>query len=275
MNEINASIAIVILTWNSERYIDNCLKAVASLNFAQKYVYIVDNGSQDKTQSVIKKYENSSTDFTSVLLKENVGTTRSRNIALKLLPPGVDYVCILDSDTVVNCQAFESMVRHLRDDAQIGLIGPKMVNDDGVQQFSGRNLPTVLIKLLKAAPLPLLREYGADLEIPVTEVQNHVQEVGYLLSACWMMPYSTLQRVGLLDEKIFYAPEDVDYCVRVHQKGLKVVYCDDASIVHAYQRISHKKLFSKINVEHLKGLMYYFLKYKYFINSKKAWDYND
>ena len=77
------------------------------------------------------------------------------------------------------------------------------------------------------------------------------------------------ESIGLLDEKIFYSPEDVEYCVRAWKKGLRVIYCPEAHIIHATQRISKKKLISKHNWEHLKGLIYFFGKYSLFWNSDK------
>ena len=43
--------------------------------------------------------------------------------------------------------------------------------------------------------------------------------VGYLMSACWMMRPTLFDEVGLLDENIFYAPEDVEFCIRVWKKN--------------------------------------------------------
>ena len=84
------------------------------------------------------------------------------------------------------------------------------------------------------------------------------------------MKTSLLCEVGMLDENIFYAPEDVDYCVRVWEAGYRVVRCWNANIIHEYQRISKKKLLSKMNLEHVKGLIYYFIKHGYFFKQKNV-----
>jgi len=49
-----------------------------------------------------------------------------------------------------------------------------------------------------------------------------------------------ITKVGLLDEHIFYAPEDLDYCLRMWLNNYKVVYTTQAEVVHYTQRISHK-----------------------------------
>ena len=89
------------------------------------------------------------------------------------------------------------------------------------------------------------------------------------MSACWMMRKELPTEIGLLDEKIFYAPEDVDYCIRCQKAGYSVQYCYDAEIYHEWQRLSRKKIFSKHNYEHTKGLAYLFRKHSYMISTVK------
>lgn len=263
------TIAFVVLTWNSEEYIQRCLNSILGFEDICTYVYVVDNGSTDSTVSLLREYEGNERVRVDCL-PTNMGTTISRNIALKRVPEAVDAICILDSDTQVNEAAFTTMMAALRSDRTIGVMGPTMSNSAGDVQLSGRNLPSVKSKLLKALPLRRISEHGSRLEIPSAPILSGLQDVDYLLSACWLMPKEVVDVVGYLDEKIFYAPEDVDYCVRIHRAGYRVVRCHYASILHEYQRISKKKLLSRMNVEHIKGLAYYFSKYGYLFDSSKA-----
>lgn len=263
------SILFVILTWNSERWIAQCLDSVLSLRSFTADIKVVDNGSSDKTLEILKAYENK-TCIDVIKLEKNVGTTVSRNIALNRIGENNNYVCILDSDTEINDLAITKMIAVLDADSKIGIVGPIMKNSSGIVQDSGRNLPTLGIKIGKVFPIKRIQEAAAKCEIPNTPIVDGLQDVPYLLSACWLMPKKTLEVVGLLDEAIFYAPEDVDYCVRCWNKKLRVVLCWNAMILHDYQRLSHKKLFSKTNYEHLKGLAYYFRKYNYLFNADRV-----
>lgn len=263
-------VAFVVLSWNSQHYISNCLDAVLCCNSITPLVLVVDNGSTDETSAILRQCEADHSEIICTFLPENFGTTISRNLALKNLPSDANYVCILDSDTVINDQALATMIQILEQNPDIGIVGPTMMNSAGATQLSGRNLPSLGIKLRKAAPLKGLQDEGAQMEVPNTPVVQDMQDVPYLLSACWLMPVSTIDTVGFLDENIFYAPEDVDYCLCVWQAGLRVVRCWNAQIIHEYQRLSHKKLFSKTNKEHLKGLVYYFKKHHYLFDSSKA-----
>lgn len=258
-----AKVGFVILAWNSEAVIKPCLESVLALDCADLDVWVVDNGSTDSTSCILAELSSAHSNLHVIISDKNLGTTISRNKALKEIEPTTDYVCILDSDTVVNQAAFDQMVAVLVSNQEIGVVGPTMSSSNGSVQLSGRNLPTLGIKLGKAWPFGNVSERAAKAEEPKAAIVNGVQDVGYLLSACWMLTKQTLDRVGLFDEKIFYAPEDVDWCVRCHTAGLRVVRCYEAHIVHEYQRLSHKKVFSKMNLEHIKGLVYFFRKHKY------------
>ena len=272
-----ASCAFCILTWNSASYIDRCLDSVLRLPFREVRAFVFDNGSTDGTpEHIASRYKGEVADGKVVLVRadSNIGTTRSRNALLSRVPEETDYVCVLDSDTEVYPAAFEAMCAHFSTDgdAGIGVMGPRMRNDEGELQFSGRSLPTLPIKLGKGIPVGFLRLIAADAEVCDTPVRRGLQDVGYLLSACWLLPYSTYREVGPLDEEIFYAPEDVDWCARVHKAGLRVVLAHDAEILHAYQRLSHKKLISRTNASHVRGLAHYFVKHRYLFRSKRVWD---
>jgi GT2 family glycosyltransferase len=227
---------------------------------------VVDNGSTDGTVETLQVLSSQNERVKLHLLDYNVGTTVSRNLALREVSPQANYVCILDSDTVVNRDAFYKMICVLEGDSSIGVVGPTMANSAGDEQLSGRCLPTLAIKLGKAIHFGGFAERAARSEMPSTPVVDGLQDVGYLLSACWLMPVSTREMVGDFDEKIYYAPEDVDWCLRCHKVGLRVVRCFNSSIIHEYQRLSHKKILSKTNVEHIKGLLHYFIKHRYLLH---------
>ena len=260
-------IAFIVLTWNSSEFISRCVASILQIESFDVELLIVDNGSTDETKDIVRAFSDSRV----VLLPQNrnLGTTQSRNIALAQIGDA-EYVCVLDSDTEVNEGAIRTMVKCLQEDSSIGVVGPTMVNSLGTVQLSGRNLPTLSIKLAKAFPVAAVQKKGYNREVPATLIEGGLQEVPYLLSACWVLPRKTIESVGMFDEKIFYAPEDVDYCVRIWKAGYRCVLCHNARIVHEYQRISKKKIVSKMNWEHVKGLAYYFRKYGYLFDSSKA-----
>lgn len=267
-------LGFVILTWNSQNYIENCIISIQRIctNSLVPHIVVIDNGSIDNTVALVKRSFEQQKNCDSKLfeLKKNWGTTYSRNIGIKyLLELGIEYICVLDSDTKVNANAMETLISVLEKYDDCGIVGPRMHDKNGIYQRSGRQIPTVTEKLMKVLPIKTLQRKGIAQEAIISESGTGSIEVGYLMSACWMMKASLFEVVGMLDEKIFYAPEDVDFCIRCWKAGLSIRYCYDADILHEWQRLSRKKILSKHNYEHIKGLAYMFLKHKYLFNATK------
>jgi GT2 family glycosyltransferase len=84
-----------------------------------------------------------------------------------------------------------------------------------------------------------------------------------VISCCWFLRREVVERVGPLDEHIFYAPEDVDYCLRVWRQGLAVAYFPFFRVLHHTRQVTHKRPVSPTALSHLKGLFYYWRKHRY------------
>lgn len=274
---MGSSVGFVILTWNSEKYISECLNSLIALcgNGISGNIVVIDNGSSDNTVQKINqvfRIDRNDVEHKLFQLEKNYGTTISRNLGIRYLlecQKKPNYICVLDSDTVVNKLAMENLISVLESNPGCGLVGPRMHDANMVYQRSGRQIPTVTEKLLKVLPVKSLQAKGTAQEATIPEDGTGSVDVGYLMSACWMMRSDLFGQIGLLDEKIFYAPEDVEFCIRVWKAGMRVQYCYDADIIHHWQRLSRKKLFSKHNFEHMKGLAYLFWKHKYLFHTTK------
>jgi len=268
-------IAFVILTWNSDDYLADCLDSVLSLPADDLKIYAVDNGSKDRTPAILEEYRMTHPGKLAVTyLPANEGTTRPRNMALRLIPEDTRWICILDSDTIVNKDAVEALIQALAIKPMAMLASPRMWKPGNEEQLSCKHFPTVYGKVLKGIPIPSLQRKGLHKERyafypdpnkeghPPVSADKNIYTVDYAISACWMLKREVLEKVGFLDEEYYYAPEDVDYCAMIWENGYEVIFVSNASIYHNTQRLSHKKLISGTNWIHIKGLIYYFRKHK-------------
>ena len=262
-------ITFVILTWNSEKVIKDCLDSITEINQQSCEIILVDNGSTDKTLKIIDEFKNNNPQhkIKILCLDKNYGTTISRNKGISQAGDDSNYICILDSDTVINQDAVTELIAGLNENPDNAISGPHMVNLSDEEQVTAKKIPTAKLKFCKAFPLRAVQRIGEREERYDFSEDRRFYPVGYLISACWMIRRDLMKKLGPLDENIFYSPEDVEYCVRAWKMGMRVIYCPNANIIHATQRISKKKLISKHNWEHLKGLLYFFRKYDLFWNN--------
>lgn len=253
-------LSFVLLTWNSERYIENCLDSVIQdvrLQTPSFEIHIVDNGSVDGTAKRIGLFEKRYPGHIKpIYLDRNTGTTYSRNLALRKVTG--KYILIMDSDVEVPPGSIGGLISSLDRHSDAGIVAPRLVYPSGKLQKSTDAFPTVLSKAYRYFFLRSIENREA-LEKPYTSVR----EVDYAISAVWALRASLLKDVGLLDENIFYAPEDVDYCMRTWKAGYKVLYDPSVTFIHHTQEISRGLKINAATVHHVRGLLYYFMKHGY------------
>lgn len=256
-------LSIIVLTWNSEKYIEDCLDSLhANVHGLDYEIILSDNGSTDATLQII------GTKYSHVQLirnQTNKGVAYARNQGLRAAQG--DYLLLVDIDTIILDKAIPRMMEFMEIDPYIGICGPRLIYENGAQQNNCRKFPLVQTKFLRLFPLSgfgkcLKREDYAEFDLA------ECREVDCIRGACQLIRKRALLDVGLLDDNIFYGPEDVDLCLRMWLKGWKVVFNSDVHIIHYGQQITKKKPLSKIARKHLEGLIYYFFKHRYFFSRR-------
>jgi GT2 family glycosyltransferase len=254
--------SFVIMTWNSKRYQDKCYTSLVekcSSEALRFEIVVIDNGSTDGTIEVLSRFQEQHPGRMKVIpLKRNTGTTFSRNLGLKEAKGKV--LCILDSDTEIGSGHLSQVIRKLETERTLGILAPRLVLPDSQVQNSVKKFPTFWQKLSKI-PKAVFGLAVADVDFYQNFPFNNERPVDTAISACWFFRRELVEQVGYLDENIFYAPEDIDYCVRVWKSGLRVTYFPDLTVLHHTQQISHRKPFSQVSRSHFVGLIYYFRKH--------------
>ena len=249
-------ISFVTLTWNSRAYIEGCVESIAArcatdgLNFE---IFVVDNGSRDGSIDAVRRLDlRARGSLTPIALRRNRGTTYSRNLALRKARGRV--VSVVDSDTEFLSGSLGPVMGLLAADATIGIISPRLLLPDGSVQHSVKRFPTLLDKLRKVPAIVSGRQVPRADFYPAFpfDVCTRVETA---ISACWFFQADLVGAVGLLDEGIFYAPEDVEYCARIHETGRHILYYPYLTLLHHTQQITHRRPLSWTSLSHLKGLI--------------------
>lgn len=244
-------LSIVIITWNQLSYLQECLHSLQPVMKREDVeVIIVDNGSADGTCQFL------SLNYPKIRLLVNdcnKGVAYARNRGLERAKG--NKVLILDNDTIVNEEAISGMEDYLDNHPCVGLCACRLVDSNNQVQESFKTFPGLWLKMKNV--LGIGQRNVASLQIPTGPY-----EPVYVIGACQMIRREVIEHIGLLDEKIFYGPEDADFCLRVAAEGWKVVYLPQYTIVHHWRRATNKKLFTRLAWKHFCALCYFYLKYK-------------
>ena len=253
-------VSAVILSFNSAAVLDKAVRSLAvDLGGVEEpdEIWVVDNGSTDGSREVLGRLEEELSGLVKpIYLDRNLGTTVPRNIALG--QASGRFVLVMDSDVEVPKGTVGHLIEVCERDPALGIVVPEIRYPSGRLQLSTDRFPTVGRKLQRLLALRSLE--GALTKSPAA------QRVDYAISAFWLFRRELLEVVGNFDEKIFYSPEDVDFCLRVWKSGHYVYFEPAVHVIHHAQELSRGLRFPRFAMSHLWGLVYLFGKHRYLIS---------
>ena len=245
------NLSIIILTWNNIDATRQCLKSLLPVMQRDDVeTIVIDNASTDGTQAAVRR------EFPMVKLTCNAtnrGIAAARNQGF-MRATGARLL-ILDNDTVASSEAIEGMERYLEQHDDVGLCACRMTDSKGHTQPSFRPYPGIISKLCS-----ILR-IQRPLSTFKTDPDGSIEPL-YVIGACQMIKREAVAQTGMLDEAIFYGPEDADYCLRLRQGGWRIKYLPQYSIIHTYQRATARNPFSWLGYKHIRGLLHLYTKYR-------------
>lgn len=246
-------ISYIIITWNGLDYLKRLLQSMANqLKRTDIEVVLCDNGSTDgtaayiQTQYPIIKF---------IYLSENRGVAYARNRCIEQATG--KYLFIIDNDLELTDEAVETLEHYLDTHPKVGLVAPSLLYPDHTLQGNAKYYPG-LVRKIKNVLFPTHR----STDYMQQYIQGEPFEPEYVIGACQLIRSEAADAVGLLDEHIFYGPEDADYCLRIRDSGWKVMCIPSIQLVHHCQRRTTKHPFSAMGRNHLKALVYFYWKYK-------------
>ena len=247
-------LSIIILTCNELHYTSQCLASLGEvLQREEIETIVIDNGSAGDDAQILQQRFPS---ITIIRNGKNLGIAPARNIGIKASQG--DFVLILDNDTIASPQAIDAMLNHLQQHPKVGLCACMLRNADGLFH-NCRQYPGLLLKAKNA-----LRIGREQLEISVKNRPYLVagEDFEYVIGACQMVRRSVINQIGLLDDSIFYGPEDADFCIRVQRAGYEIHCITNSCITHFWQRATRRKRFSRLTFLHVKALIHFYVKHK-------------
>lgn len=226
-------LSVVIVNWNTREMLRDCLTSVLEgLGGLQAEVWVVDNGSTDGSQAMLRD------DFPSVRRienRDNRGFAAANNQALA--QAAGRHVLLLNSDTLVHGAVLPEAVALLDADPRLGILGPRILNRDCSVQGSAQPFPS--LRRLVRQTLGLHKAEAPN----GGKTARHEAEV---ISGCAMfVRAAAMAQVGLLDEAFFFYGEETDWCRRFAAAGWGVVWAPVGEITHfgggSVRRLNHRR----------------------------------
>jgi GT2 family glycosyltransferase len=190
-------------------------------------------------------------EFPNVILieNENEGFAKANNHGVKKSKG--EYVLFLNPDTVVHEKTIEGMLTFMKEHPKAGAATCTLVMKNGqIDYASHRGFPTpwnafcYFSGISRCFPkVKFLSGYTRS-----WQNLNTIHEIDALAGAFMLLPRKAGEEVGWWDQDYFFNGEDLDFCFRLKEKGWKIYYIPQYSILH-YNGISGgtKKTTSEIS----------------------------
>jgi GT2 family glycosyltransferase/ubiquinone/menaquinone biosynthesis C-methylase UbiE len=217
--------SIIIPNWNGLNELRPCLAAIAVNTLVDDYeVIVLDNGSEEPgVEDAVKPYPKVR------LIKEpvNHGFARGNNIAARQARG--EYLVFLNNDTLPRRDWLRPLVEMQRSVPAAGIVGSKLVDAADNTLYTGSYFQAAINAYADAG-----RNYPKGYADKPRECEVYV--------GCGILMRKELfDAVSGFDERYFQGYEDFDLCLKVRERGLKVMYCPESAVEHV-ENVSMKKL---------------------------------
>lgn len=237
INFLLPRVSVVIVNYNGEEYIKNCIESIGKVNYDSKKleIVVIDNGSKDNSVNLIRA------NFPQVKLitnKKNIGFAPAVNMGAKEATG--KYIAIINNDIVVDKNWLIELVKAVSGNTEVVCAGSKVLNADGTKidfvggmvNFEGKGFQI---------------DYGKPLSEDI-----HNQQMYYLFAngSSMLVDREVFLEADGFDEDFFAYYEDVDFGWRLWVLGYKVVFVPTSIVYHVHHGTS--KAFSEDKLRFLK-----------------------
>ncbi|MCQ2495200.1 MAG: glycosyltransferase family 2 protein [Lachnospiraceae bacterium] len=211
---------VYIILVNYNGYLDtvDCVKSILDNDYPNYKIIIVDNASADRDTILNDTFLTENADI--LLAGSNDGFSSGNNIGIKCaMSKGCEYVLLLNNDTIVEKNFLSELVNCAESNPMTGIVTGRIYcyYDKKTLWYSGGEYN---------------RANGLTNQVLFDESVKGEKEVTFASGCMMLISNNCLKKIGLLGESFFLYSEDTDYCCRVNDSGMKIIWSSDSVIYH-------------------------------------------
>ncbi|MEG6512189.1 glycosyltransferase family 2 protein [Desulforamulus ruminis] len=214
-DNISPDLSLIIVTYNSEEFIMDCLMSVQNQTCRNFETIIVDNGSIDETTTIIEKY------FPWVqLIKSHKNLGFTGGVHLGYTHSKGKYIALLNPDTRAHNEWLANLVFIMNGNQQCGICASLMLK-------WGTNIVDTAGDGCTCA--------GKGYKIGHNLAAEFYQDTKEVFAACGgavLYRRKMIEEVGFFDSDFFLLHEDTDLSFRARLEGWSCIYVSNAVVEH-------------------------------------------
>jgi GT2 family glycosyltransferase/Flp pilus assembly protein TadD len=225
--------SIIMPVWNRLELTKECLTALSQITDQPEYeVIVVDNGSTDGTKEFLAGLQG---DVQIIRNEQNLGFAKGCNQGAAVAKGA--YLVFLNNDMVPQRGWLGALVSEVEAHQEVGIVGSKLLYPDGTVQHAG-----VVRDCQHLLPYHIYKSFAGD-----HPAVNQRREFQIITAACLLIRRSLFEEVGGFDEGYINGFEDADLCLKVRERGHRVVYQPRSVVVHLESQTPGRKAHEDAN----------------------------
>lgn len=254
------SVTIIILTWNSQNDISDCLSSIDKIDYDGEFnTIVVDNDSTDNTKEIVsRKFPHAEL----LEMDKNYfftgGNNRGIKYAIEKYSP--EFLLVLNPDTKVESNILESLTR-VASSPRVGIVGPKVKfwNNDNEGLINSAGLINDGFK----------QSYDRGFMEKDKGQYDRIEEVEGVTGACMLLRTEMVNEIGAFWEPLKMYLDDTELCLRAKKNGWKVIYTPETVVGHKWMQSTNQNKLVKQEKWKMRNWLYIAMRH-YSIKSKLA-----
>jgi GT2 family glycosyltransferase len=213
--ESHPQTSVIVVNFNGGQKLLDCVASLRAL-CTDFECLVVDNASSDGS---IEKLQALDSEVRIIRNPANYGFAKANNVGIR--NASGSYIVLLNSDTVVTSGWLYELIKCVETDSRIGIATPKLLRLDGRLDSTGHVFRFEDVEATnRGEDEPDMKQYDKQTELLTCDFR------------CALIKRDVINQIGLLDNRIFFYHEDIDFCLRAKIAGWRTVYCPSSIVYH-------------------------------------------
>ncbi|MBR0270956.1 MAG: glycosyltransferase family 2 protein [Methanobrevibacter sp.] len=225
-------VSIIILNKDGMNHLKRLFKDFdAKTNYSNYEIIVVDNASVDESVNYLK-----SLDLPITIIENdiNVSFSKGNNDAAKIA--NGEYLLLLNNDIEPTYGWLNELVGTIVYNEDVASVGAKLVfpfyfNANRDQSYEIQHSGDIFAERMYPCCLYAVNKSDSRLNLFDSSLTRNNQCVA-VTGAVNLIDRKVYDELSGLDEEYFYGLEDVDFCLKLHKKGYKVLFAGNALLFH-------------------------------------------
>jgi N-acetylglucosaminyl-diphospho-decaprenol L-rhamnosyltransferase len=220
-------LSVVVVSYNTAHLLKRMFAALDRAKGSLRLqIIVVDNASTDNSVDILEAQYPA---VTLIKNSKNVGFGRANNQAISHITGR--HTLLLNTDAFVAPETLEKTISFMDSHPRCGIVGVKLVSEDGMLQPSCRYFPTPWNVFLQKTGLARLFP-GHRLVDNFSWDHASVRPCDWVPGCFYLVRGKVIEQIGLFDPRFFLYYEEVDHCRAVKTAGWEVIYYPSTEVVH-------------------------------------------